>query len=219
MGGVVVFADRVDAGRQLAPRLRAYADAADTVVLGIPRGGVVVAAEVARELHLPLDIVLAAKVGAPGNPEFAAGALTADGELLANPSAGLGRAELESVAGAARDKIARHLTSLRGDLAPLPVAGQTVIVVDDGLATGLTARAAIRFLRRQGAARVILAVPVAAANSAVTLSQEADELVTVETRDDFFAVGQFYGEFGQTEDSEVRALLGQRRGAEQGRAS
>jgi putative phosphoribosyl transferase len=163
--------------------------------------------------------VLAAKVGAPGNPEFAAGALTADGELLANPSAGLGRAELESIAGNARDKIARHLSSLRGDLAPLPVTGQTVIVVDDGLATGLTARAAIRFLRRQGAARVILAVPVAAAGSAVMLSQEADELVTVETRDDFFAVGQFYGEFGQTEDYEVRALLGRRRGAEQGRAS
>ena len=202
-----MFADRVDAGRQLAAALSAYVDAPDAVVLGIPRGGVVVAAQVARLLRLPLDIVLAAKVGAPGNPEFAAGALTADGELLGNPMAGLGRAELERVAGAARDKIARHVASLRGDLAPLQLAGRTVIVVDDGLATGLTARAAIRFLRRQGAARVVLAVPVAAADSARLLSAEADELVAVEIRDDFYAVGQFYASFGQTEDAEVRALL------------
>jgi putative phosphoribosyl transferase len=202
-----MFADRVDAGRQLAGKLRAYAGASDAVVLGIPRGGVVVAAEVARELKLPLDIVLAAKVGAPGNPEFAVGALTADGELVANPMGGLGPTELERIAGPAREKIARQLVSLRGSAKPAVLAGRTAIVVDDGLATGLTASAAIRYLRRQAVARVILAVPVAACDSATRLSREADELVTVETRDDFYAVGQFYARFGQTEDAEVRALL------------
>lgn len=202
-----MFADRINAGRQLAEKLTRYVDQPGTVVLGIPRGGVVVAAEVARELHLPLDIVLAAKVGAPGNSEFAAGAVTADGELLANAAAGFSTAELDQIADGARAKIARQLTSLRGDRQPLKLAGQTAIVVDDGLATGLTARAAIRFLRRQGAARVVLAVPVAAADSARALAAEADDLVAVETRDDFFAVGQFYATFNQTEDSEVRSLL------------
>ncbi len=202
-----MFADRSDAGRQLASKLSAYADQPNTVVLGIPRGGVVVAAEVARALRLPLDIVLAAKVGAPGNPEFAAGALTADGELLPNPAAGFSAADLDEIADGARAKIARQIESLRGDREPVALAGRTAIVVDDGLATGLTARAAIRFLRRQGAARVVLAVPVAAADAARTLGAEADDLVTVQTRDDFFAVGQFYGFFDQTEDSEVRSLL------------
>lgn len=202
-----MFADRADAGRKLAACLRAYAGAPNAVVLGIPRGGVVVAAEVARELGLRLDIVMAAKVGAPENPEFAVGALTADGELLANPAAGYGPARLEAIADAARAKIARQLTSLRGTMPPLSIAGRTAIVVDDGLATGLTALAAIRFLRRQGAGRVILAVPVAASDSASRLSSEVDEFVAAETPVDFFAVGQFYASFGQTDDAEVAALL------------
>jgi putative phosphoribosyl transferase len=213
-----MFTDRTDAGRQLATALAAYADAPDAVVLGIPRGGVAVAAEVARALRLPLDIVLAAKVGAPGNPEFAVGALTADGELLANPQAGFSQSEVAKIAGAARDKIARQLASLRGDLAPLEVAGRTAIVVDDGLATGLTARAAIHYLRRQGAAHIVLAVPVAAADSAKLIAPEADEFVAVETRPDFFAVGQFYVSFGQTEDSEVRSLLMAQLGGGEGKA-
>jgi putative phosphoribosyl transferase len=202
-----MFADRIDAGRRLAAKLSAYADQPNTIVLGIPRGGVVVAAEVARTLHLPLDIVLAAKVGAPGNPEFAAGALTADGELVANPAAGLSTAELSEIADDAHAKITRQLESLRGNREPVELTGRTAIVVDDGLATGLTARAAVRFLRRQGAASIVLAVPVAAADSARRLAAEVDELVAVEIRDDFFAVGQFYAFFDQTEDSEVRRLL------------
>jgi len=202
-----MFRDRVDAGRKLAACLSAYADAPDAVVLGIPRGGVVVAAEVARELRLPLDIVLAAKVGAPGNPEFAVGALTADGELLANPRGGFSAASLDRIAGEARAKISRQLAELRGGVAPASIEGRTTIVVDDGLATGLTARAAVRYLRRQGAGRVVLAVPVAAADSATLIAPEVDELVSAETPRDFFAVGQFYGHFGQTQDDEVRALL------------
>jgi putative phosphoribosyl transferase len=202
-----MFANRVDAGRQLAKELRSRVQAPATVVLGIPRGGVVVAAEVARELHLPLDLVFAAKVGAPDNPEYAAGAVTADGELLANPDAGFDAATLEHIADAAREKLAGQLRSLRGKRPTLNVSGLTTIVVDDGLATGLTALAAIHYLRRQGAARVVLAVPVAAQSSAMRLQREVDEFVAVEVPAGFFAVGQFYTNFGQTEDAEVRALL------------
>lgn len=205
-----MFEDRVDAGKQLAERLRAYAGARNTIVLGIPRGGVVVAAEVARALGLPLDIVLAAKIGAPGNPEFAIGALTADGDILPNPTVGFSRSQVEQMAGDARAKIERQLKSLRGDAKPQPIQGRVTIVVDDGLATGLTARAAIHYLRRQNARQVVLAVPVASTDAAMILSKEADEFVSVETHSDFFAVGQYYLQFGQTEDDEVRGLLGGR---------
>ena len=202
-----MFSDRVDAGRKLATHLAAYRGAPDTVVLGIPRGGVVVAAEVARDLCLPLDIVLAAKVAAPENPEFAVGALTEDGELLANRQAGYSREALAGIAGAAREKIAHQLADLRGGMPAQPLAGRTAIVVDDGLATGLTALAAVRYLRRLGVAKVILAVPVAAADSAAILQPEVDAFVAAEIPSFFSAVGQFYGSFGQTPDSEVRALL------------
>jgi putative phosphoribosyl transferase len=202
-----MFTDRVDAGRQLAGELAAYADAPATVVLGIPRGGVVVAAEVASALRLPLDIVVAAKVGAPGNPEFAIGAVTADGQLLVNPDAGFGIAGVEHAAGPAREKVAAQTRLLRGNRPPLAVAGLTTIVVDDGLATGLTALAAVRYLRRQGAARIVLAVPVSAESSARRLRSEVDEFVAVDVPPGFSAVGQFYAYFGQTEDDEVRALL------------
>ena len=203
-----MFADRIDAGQQLATALAGYASAPATIVLGIPRGGVVVAAQVAERLGLPLDIVFAAKVGAPGNAEYAVGAVTADGQLLANPEAGLDEANLERAAGPAREKIARQLTSLRGVRPPLQVSGMTAIVVDDGLATGLTARAAVAYLRRQSAARIVLAVPVAAGASAAVLRREVDELVAVEIPYSFHAVGQFYARFPQTDDAEVRGLLG-----------
>jgi len=203
-----MFADRIDAGQQLAKALVANADAPATVVLGIPRGGVVVAAEVARELRLPLDIVFAAKVGAPGNPEYAIGAVTADGQLLANPESGVYAQALEQAAAPAREKLARQLLSLRGDRPPLDLTGLTTLVVDDGLATGLTARAAVNYLRREGAARIVLAVPVAAVSSATELCREVDEFVAVDIPSPFYAVGQFYASFPQTEDAEVRRLLG-----------
>lgn len=202
-----MFADRAEAGRRLAALLSRYTDVPDTVVLGIPRGGVIVAGEVARELHLPLDIVLAAKVGAPGNPEFAVGALTADGELLPNPSAGLSEADIAEIAGAARAKIGSLAASLRGGRDAQVIAEKTVIVVDDGLATGLTALAAVRYLRRQGAGRIVLAVPVASAEAASALARDADEVVVIDKPKTFFAVGQFYRHFTQTEDWEVKQLL------------
>jgi len=202
-----MFEDRIDAGRQLAEKLERYDHSPSVVVLGIPRGGVVVAAEVARVLALPLDVVIAAKVGAPGNPEFAAGALTADGELIANPDLHLDPSSLDGMTADARAKIARLLDSLRGGARALPLAGRVAIIVDDGLATGLTARAAVRFVKRQGAARIVLAVPVAAPRSAEALAAEVDELTSVELPTEFAAVGQFYRTFDQTTDDEVRALL------------
>ena len=127
-----MFRDRIDAGCQLASELDVYADAPTAIVLGIPRGGVVVAAQVAAQLRLPLDIVFAAKVGAPGNPEYAIGAVTADGRLLANPEVNVSPQTLEAAASPAREKLARQLRSLRGDRPPLDLFGRTTIVVDDG---------------------------------------------------------------------------------------
>ena len=212
-----MFADRVDAGRQLATELAGSPAAGKgwlegAVVLGIPRGGVVVAAEVARALALPLDIVAAAKVGAPGNAEYAVGAVAADGEVVANPGAGYRAEQVRELAEPALSKVRHTLADLRAGRAPLDITGRTAIVVDDGIATGLTARAAVRFLRRAGAARVILAVPVAAPGVAQAFAADVDAFVAVETPAFFSAVGQFYGRFGQTEDDEVVRLLEGARG-------
>lgn len=203
-----MFVDRRDAGRRLARHLEAYRDAPGTIVLGIPRGGVVVAAEVSHALRLPLDVAVAAKVGAPGNPEYAIGAVAPDGEVSVNEASGFSADEVRRISAPAHEKVARYLESLRGDRASLRVDGCVVLLVDDGLATGLTATAAVEWLRRQGAGRVVVAVPVASASAAAALREVADEVVTVSVPAGFFAVGQFYETFVQTEDEEVRALLG-----------
>ena len=202
-----MFADRVDGGRQLAEKIAAGGVPDDAVVLGIPRGGVVVAAEVARALDLPLDVVVAAKVGAPGNPEYAIGAVAADGEVYANPVAGFSAEEVRQSSGPALAKVRHALAEFRAGLPFLELEGRTAIVVDDGLATGLTALAAVEYLRRAGAERIVLAVPVAAPGSMRALAPHVDEIVTVEEPAGFSAVGQFYSRFGQTEDAEVDALL------------
>ena len=202
-----MFADRVDAGRQLADKLEAYAGAADAVVLGIPRGGVVVAAQVARALRLPLGVVVAAKVGSPHNPEFAIGAVTADGEVIANTEAGFSHRVVEEYSEPAAQKAARLLADYRRIVVPIPLAGCTAIVVDDGLATGLTARAAVAYVRHQGAASVVLAVPVASPSAASGMSADVDELVALDVPPEFSAVGQFYRRFDQTPDGEVERLL------------
>jgi len=202
-----MFRDRTDAGNQLATLLAHYAGAPGAIVLGIPRGGVVVAAAVAHALKLPLDVVAAAKIGVPGNPEYAMGAVAPDGEVVVNPSAGFTPEYVRDHAGAAREKVAHVMASLRGSRPEVVFANRTVIVVDDGLATGLTALAAVRFLKRQGAT-VVLAVPVSAVQSAELLRPEVDRFVAVEESPYFSAVGQFYDRFGQTDDSEVRHLLG-----------
>jgi putative phosphoribosyl transferase len=202
-----MFADRKDAGRQLAEKVALAGIERDAVVLGIPRGGVVVAAEVALALDLPLDVVATAKVGAPGNPEYAIGAVAADGEVYANPVSGFTAGDARNSSGPALAKVRHQLTEFRAGLPPLSLEDRTAVVVDDGLATGLTALAAVEYVRRLGAARIVLAVPVAATGSTHLLRGHADEIITVEEPEGFSAVGQFYGRFPPTEDAEVSALL------------
>lgn len=203
-----MYQDRTDAGRDLAIRLAEYRAMPNTIVLGIPRGGVVVAAQVALVLELPLDIVVVAKVGAPGNPEYAIGAVAPDGGVIVNPSAGYSIDEVERASSAAHGKVDRYLSSLRTELPAHDLSGATVLLIDDGLATGLTARAAVEWLRRQGAAHIVVAVPVASASAVNYLSQVSDEVVAASVPAGFRAVGQFYARFEQTSDDEVRTLLG-----------
>ncbi len=207
-----MFGDRTDAGRQLAEKLAAMGVDGDAVVLGIPRGGVVVAAEVARELNLPLDVIVAAKVGAPGNSEYAIGAVSADGEVYANPVSGYAAEDVRNYAGPALAKVHHSLDTFRAGLAPLSLEDRTAVIVDDGLATGLTALAAVEYAKRAGASRVVLAVPVASSSSVHALECHADEVVVLAVPAGFSAVGQFYRHFGQTEDAEVSALLAEAAG-------
>ncbi len=209
-GGALGFRDRRDAGRRLAALLE-QARREHPVVVGIPRGGVPVAAEVARALGAPLDVAVVRKIGAPQNPEYAIGALAEGGVHLLSEDAvrALRLTEGERVALIAQveDELEQRLRRYRGSRAPIELSGRTVILVDDGLATGRSALAAVRSLRRRGAARVILAVPVAARQSAQSLSDEADEVVCVEMPDNLWAVGYWYRDFSPTTDAEVAALL------------
>lgn len=166
-----------------------------------------VAEEVARALGLPLDIAVAAKVGAPGNPEYAVGAVAPDGEVTANLASGFSEDEVRRLAGPAHEKVERYEAALRRGRARPDLQGKTVLLVDDGLATGLTARAAAAWLKRAGAGRVIVAVPVASSSAVESVGRVADQVVSVSVPADFFAVGQFYEVFAQTEDDEVVALL------------
>jgi putative phosphoribosyl transferase len=207
----VTFIDRVDAGRRLARVLSAYREDPEAVVLGVPRGGVVVAAQVARELGLPLDVVVASKVGAPGNPEYAVGAVAPDGVVTTGERELYTAEELATLAGPTHEKIARRLEAFRRGRPAVEIAGRTAIVVDDGIATGLTARAAVEYLRRQGAARIVVAVPVMPPDAKRALAPAADDVIALETPMAFWAVGQFYRVFDQTEDAEVVRLLDEAR--------
>lgn len=205
-----MFADRRDAGRQLADRLVEYRGA-DTVVLALPRGGVPVAAEVASALGAQLDVIVARKLGAPGRPELGVGAIAEGGEPIFDTRTlamlGLDPADLEATVDAERAELARRISQYRGDR-PLPdVTGRTVILVDDGLATGVTARAALSALRDLKPGRLVLAVPVAAPQTAARMADEADDVVAVSTPEHFAAVGQWYRDFRQTSDDDVLAVL------------
>jgi putative phosphoribosyl transferase len=206
------FADRGEAGRRLGEDLKARGMGVEhSVVLGIPRGGVVTASEVARVLGTPLDVALARKVGAPRNPELAIGAVGPDGAAVIDEGlAGRVGASAEWVARAVereQHEVADRQRRFRGDRPPLDVTGREVIVVDDGVATGSTAVAVGRWLAGAGARRRILAVPVAPPQTAERLSQAYDDVVTLATPAAFFAVGEFYTDFRQVTDDEVRQLL------------
>ncbi|WP_152947657.1 phosphoribosyltransferase [Desulfofundulus thermobenzoicus] len=207
-----IFVDRVDAGRQLAARLRGICGR-DGLVLAIPRGGVVVGAQIARELGLPLDVVIPRKVGAPHNPEVAIGAVTQDGTTFYNRTLldflGLGEDELQEQVELQKKEIKRRMLLYRGRVDYPDYSGRQVILVDDGIATGYTVLAALRWIRRQFApGELILAVPVAPTDVVDRLGEEVDRLVVLLVPEDFYAVGQFYQDFSQTTDEEVITLLG-----------
>jgi len=206
----VRFKDRHDAGRQLAALLEPFREERP-IVVGIPRGGVPVAAEVARALGAPLDVAVVRKIGAPQNPEYAIGALAEGGVHVLSSGAvravGLSEAELQGLLAQVEGELSERLRRYRGVHTPTELTGRTVILVDDGLATGRSALAAVRSLRKRGAARVILAVPVAAPESAHALGDETDEIVCVEMPEDLWAVGFWYEDFRPTSDEEVAALL------------
>jgi predicted phosphoribosyltransferase len=204
------FRDRDDAGRRLAARVLAL-HLADPVVLALPRGGGPVAAQVARAIGAPLDVILVRKLGVPTQPELAMGALGEEGvRVLARDN--LARAhvradQLADVERRERDELARRARTYRGDREPLPITGRTVVIVDDGLATGASARAAVEVARARGAGRVVLAVPVAPPETVAALRANTDDVVSLETPAAMAAIGQWYDDFSQTSDAEVVAHL------------
>jgi putative phosphoribosyl transferase len=204
------FTNRVDAGRRLAARLE-YLRGEDLVVLGLPRGGVPVALEVAGALDAPLDVIVVRKLGVPFQPELGMGAIGEGGVRVLNAEvvrlAGVSSEELAAVEQRERAELERRARRFRGDRLRVPLKEKTVLVVDDGIATGSTARAACQVARAHGAARVILAVPVAPPDWTDRLAGDADEFVCVDTPEPFFGVGQFYADFSQTTDDEVIACL------------
>lgn len=210
-GGGARFRDRREAGRKLAQALGAYADAEDVLVLGLPRGGVPVAYEVAEALDAPLDILTVRKLGHPRQPELAMGAIATGGVRVLNrevvDAGDVTEAEIEAVAEEERAELERRESRYRGDRGPPPVEGRTVILVDDGVATGATMRAAVDALREMGAARIVVAVPVAPPDTCRDLGERADECVCVATPEPFRAISLWYERFDQTSDQEVKELL------------
>jgi len=204
------FRDRREAGRRLAERLSGLR-ASSPLVLGLPRGGVPVASEVAKALRAPLDILVVRKLGVPFQPELGMGAVGEDGVRVLNADvlrqARVTESQLAQVEARERAEVEERAARLRGGRPAIPLQARTVVIVDDGLATGGTARAAVRVARERGAARVILAVPVAPPETVAALRRDADDVVAVETPEPFFAIGGWYSDFSPTSDDEVIALL------------
>src|SRR5437660_2663957 len=207
----MLFENRRHAGSVLAGLLKHYADRPDVVVLALPRGGVPVAYEVARALNAPLDVFLVRKLGVPGHEEFAMGAIATGGVRVLNEGIvrdlGIGREAIEEIARKEERELERREAAYRGSCGSPDVEGRTVILVDDGLATGSTMRAAAQALRKLRPERIVIAVPVAAAETCEEFRREVDEIVCGRTPQPFQAVGLWYEDFSQTTDEEVRDLL------------
>ena len=205
------FAGRREAGRAVAARLRSYAGRSDVVVLALPRGGVPVAFPVAEALDAPLDLFLVRKLGTPGHRELAMGAIASGGVRVLNDDVvrwyGISAAAIDAVAREEAQELQRRETAYREGRDAVPLAGRVVILVDDGLATGSTMTAAVKAVRQLAPAKVIVAVPVGARDTCEALAAIADEVVCVRTPEPFSAVGQWYLNFDQTSDEEVRQLL------------
>ena len=206
------FADRAAAGRELAFRLEPYADDPRLVVLALPRGGVPVGAEVARALGAPLDVFVVRKLGVPGRRELAMGAIASGGVRVLNPEVvgalRIAPDRIEAVAAREARELERREREYRGAAGPLLIGGATAVLVDDGLATGSSMRAAVAALREREAARVVAAVPVAPPATCRALAAEVDEMVCLRTPEPFQAVGRWYRDFSEVSDDEVRTLLG-----------
>ncbi len=207
----MIFQDRKQGGEMLAGQLADYAGRKDVVVLAIPRGGVPVGAEVARALGVPLDIFIVRKLGVPGQEELAFGAISSGGVRVLDEDiarmAGVTTEEIESVTEREKKELERRERVYRGERAAREVKGKTVLLVDDGIATGSSMRAGIAALRRREPARIVVATPVAPASTCRRLRKEADEIVCVQMPETFHAIGEFYANFLPTGDEEVRALL------------
>jgi len=205
------FKNRPDAGRLLAEHLRQYAGRDDLLVLALPRGGVPVAYEVARALHAPLDVFIVRKLGVPGHEEYAMGAVASGGIRVINEQAihdlALSEETLERVAAAELAELNRRERVYRGDRPEPTVEGRTVILVDDGLATGTSMKAAVKALKSRKPARLVVAVPIAARDTCAALARDVDEVVCAVTPEHFHAVGLWYQNFNQTTDEEVHDLL------------
>lgn len=206
-----MFLDRADGGQRLAKRLGQYANRDDVVVLGIPRGGVPVAFEVAQALKAPLDIMLVRKLGTPGQAELAMGAIASGGVRILNQEVirelGISDEQLEAVTAAQKVELERRERLFRGTRAPISIQGKVVILIDDGIATGSSMLAAIDALRALQPAKIVVATPVAPANMPNRMKDRADEFICAQMPEWFFAIGEFYQNFPQTEDSEVRDFL------------
>jgi putative phosphoribosyl transferase len=209
----MIYRDRVEAGKHLAAQLANYANRDDVVILALPRGGVPVAFEVAKALHAPLDIFLVRKLGVPGYEELALGAISTGGVRVLNEDVidylVIPDEVIDAIAANELQELVRRERAYRGNRPEPDVRGKTVILVDDGLATGSTMRAATAALRQQKPARIVVAVPVSAPQTCDEYRMGADEIVCANTPEPFFGVGQWYRDFSQTTDQEVRDLLAQ----------
>ena len=208
-----IFRNRIEAGRLLAEKMAGYANQPSVLVLGLPRGGVPVAFEVAKALRVPLDVFVVRKLGTPGRPELAMGAIATGGVRVLNQEVvGALRISAEKIEAVTADEtreLERRELAYRGSYSVPEVRGKTVILIDDGIATGSTVRAAVCALKAQDPARLIIAVPVAAGSAYRELRPEVDDLVALMTPEEFYGVGEWYRDFSQTSDTQVTDLLRQ----------